>query len=65
MEQAAAPVLSLTCPKCRVSFPSSLRVDRPTFEAMRMAPMIERCTSCGYASRYEARDFYFAEPGKP
>ena len=59
MEQAAAPVLSLTCPSCRGSFPSALRVGPKTFDAMALDVMVERCSSCGWASQYERRDYYF------
>lgn len=60
MEQAAAPVLSLTCPRCRDRFPSALRMDPEAFEKAQVAPTVERCKLCGWASRYERRDYYFA-----
>ena len=62
MEQEAAPVLCLTCPQCRATFPSALRVGPEVFERMTVRPTIERCRACGYASRYERRDYYFDVP---
>lgn len=61
MERAATSVLTLTCPRCRTRFPSMLRMDERTFEESHVGPIVERCPSCGWASRYERRDYYFLE----
>ena len=39
-----------------------LGVDEEMFGQMHIAGMVERCRSCGYASRYERRDYYFTAP---
>ena len=34
-------------------------MDPGTFEGVVLTTRFERCLSCGYASRYERRDYYF------
>ena len=52
-------VLSLGCPHCGKSFASALRMDPRTFEAMRLESMIERCSICAHASRFDKGDYFF------
>jgi len=53
------PVLSLGCPHCGETFASALRMDPRTFEAMRLESMIERCSICANASRFDKGDYFF------
>jgi hypothetical protein len=38
-------------------------MDEVTFERSQVGPMVERCPGCGWASRYERRDYYFTVAG--
>ena len=52
--------LHAMCPRCGSTFVSALRVDRQTFETFTVTgPVVERCPSCGRATRYERRDYFF------
>jgi len=52
-------VLSVVCPACGASFASSIQVDAETFEKMRMNDVLERCSECHEASRFDKRDYSF------
>ena len=59
MDAEDNPVLSLGCPHCGKSFASALRMDPRTFEAMPLESMIERCSVCAHASRFDKGDYFF------
>ena len=59
---AMRPVLTLTCPRCRAWFPSSLQLDPRAFEQIDLTHMLEKCRGCGIVSRYEKRDYHFEVP---
>jgi hypothetical protein len=62
MESDDTPVLCLTCPRCRTTFPSALRVGPEVFRRMTARPTVERCRSCGHAGRYKRSDYFFDVP---
>jgi len=37
-------------------------MDQETFARSNIGPMVELCPCCRWASRYEARDYYFHMP---
>lgn len=51
MERGAT--LTLTCPRCGEGYPSAMQMDPLTFDAMRLESMIERCSVCAHAFRFE------------
>ena len=53
-------VLTLTCPRCGEGFPSAMQMDPLTFDGIRLASMIERCSACTHAFRFEKGDYFFA-----
>lgn len=59
MSNAVNSVLTLTCPRCRAWFPSSLQLDSRTFEQIELTHMLEKCPRCRHISRYERRDYRF------
>ena len=52
-------VLSVTCPACGASFASSIQVDRETFDKMRLDDVLERCSACHEASRFDKSAYSF------
>lgn len=52
-------ILTLTCPRCGEPFASAMQMDLPTFDAIRLDPIIERCSACGHASRFAKSDYSF------
>ena len=58
LEQGA--VLTLTCPRCGEGFPSAMQMDPLTFDAIRLESMIEQCSACVHAFRFEKDDYFFA-----
>jgi hypothetical protein len=55
--------LTLTCPRCGQGFPSAMQMDPLTFDAIRLESMIERCSVCAHAFRFEKGDYFFAVSG--
>lgn len=43
MSNAVNSVLTLTCPRCRTWFPSSIQVDSKTFVQIALTHMLEKC----------------------
>jgi hypothetical protein len=56
-----AYVLTLICPHCGEPFPSAMQIDPPTFAAIRLSNMFERCPSCTHASRFGKDDYLFVD----
>lgn len=54
-----APELCLTCVACGRRFASSLQMDPPTFEKIRITNQIECCRLCSATHRYRKSDYYF------
>ena len=52
-------VLSVACPACGAWFASSIQVDPAIFEHMRLDAVLERCSACHEASRFEKSDYSF------
>ena len=59
----AREILTLTCPSCCKSFPSMMQMDRPTFATIRLKSVLEHCSACGKAARFEKGDYFFV-PGE-
>ena len=57
------PVLTLVCPHCGEAFPSMMQMDRPTFATIRLKSVLEHCSACGKAARFEKGDYFFV-PGE-
>ena len=57
-------MLTLVCPRCGESFASALQMDPRTFEAVRLESMIERCSVCAHAFRFEKGDYFFVADGQ-
>ena len=58
------PTLTLTCPRCRAAFASSMQLPPETFDDMTLGPTVEKCRSCGHISRFEKRDYRFEGQGR-
>jgi hypothetical protein len=54
-----ADVLTLGCPHCGEAFPSMMQMDRPTFATIRLKAVLEHCSACGKAARFEKGDCFF------
>ena len=52
-EMEPGAILTLTCPRCGEGFPSAMQMDPLTFDAMRLESMIEPCSVCAHAFRFE------------
>lgn len=52
-------VLSLVCPLCGVTFVSVMQVDPKTFAKIRVENMLERCSACHQAGRFQKGDYFF------
>jgi hypothetical protein len=40
-----------------------MQMDPLTFDGIRLESMIERCSACGHAFRFEKDDYFFAVSG--
>ncbi len=59
-------VLTLACPYCDEAFPSVMQMDRRTFATIRLKSVLEHCSACGKAARFEKGDYFFvAGEGQP
>jgi hypothetical protein len=52
-------VLTLVCPHGADIFVSAMQIDPPTFAAIRVETMLERCPKCGHASWFQKGDYSF------
>ena len=57
---ASDEILALTCPRCASDFASAMQMDPLTFDVIRLESMIERCSICAHAFRFEKDDYFFA-----
>ena len=56
--------LTLVCPHCGEAFPSMMQMDRATFAKIRLQSVLEHCSVCGKAARFEKADcFYVLDEG--
>ena len=63
METVARQLLTLVCPGCGVAFASAMQMDPRTFEAIRIANLLERCPKCSRVSRFNKPDYLFRFEG--
>jgi len=59
MGAADKPVLTLVCPYCGKAFASAMQIDPAAFESMRIENMLEHCSACLRASRFNKDDYFF------
>ena len=61
-DERAKPVLTLICPYCGRTFPSSIQMDPKTWEGIRLDEgMLERCPHCHRSSRFAKSDYLFRQ----
>jgi hypothetical protein len=61
-EVERAPVLSVTCPKCFLTFASEIQTDPSTWERIDVVGIVERCRSCSAVSMFEKSAYRFVDP---
>jgi hypothetical protein len=59
------PKLTLVCPHCGEAFPSMMQMDRATFATIRLKSVLEHCSACGKAARFERGDYFYVPDEGP
>lgn len=55
-------MLSVTCPKCFLTFASEIQTDPSTWERIDVVGIVERCRSCSAVSMFEKSAYRFVDP---
>lgn len=59
MEDTEPKRLCLVCPHCGATFPSAMQMDPESFAKIRVVKVLERCSACTQASRFNKADYSF------